>query len=528
MKPSNSLIARLKLLLVFFTIIIGFAFSTQTHAAPTDAPLAIGNRTIIVFRGNYGLFSPIERANNAKQRIATIFPLSKEGWTSIQPTSNGIAVSIDGKPIFYVLKSDLPPNTNQTVETLANEASRNLQSAWEESKETKDPSALANAWINTIGATVGLIVSIIVLNKLLMRFRTFAVLTLTHKLREVHRFQFGRKLTSTIAIILARLIVLMAWLISLGIVALYLTFVLNQFVLTRPAAETLIASITGLVVDGATGFVSALPGLFLAALIFLAAWMATRLSTELFNNVEKNEADHGPLNAHTAPTTRRIVNASLWLFAAAMAYPYLPGAHTQAFQGLSVLLGLMVSIGASGVVGQIASGVMIVYTYALKKGEYVKIAEHEGTVTELGLFVTRLRTGMGEEVALPNTFVLANVTRNFSRIHSGTGFVLDVAISIGYDTSWRLVHEMLLTAAKSVPDILNEPPAYVVQTALSDFYVEYKLVTHVGTEEPSMRARVASALRAAIQDEFNRNQVQIMSPHYFADPATPKIVTEIK
>ena len=156
---------------------------------------------------------------------------------------------------------------------------------------------------------------------------------------------------------------------------------------------------------------------------------------------------------HTAPSTRRIVNAALWLFALAMAYPYLPGAQTEAFKGLTVILGLMVSIGASGVIGQIASGVMLVYTRALSVGEYVRIQDCEGTVTELGLFVTRLRTGMGEEIALPNSVVLANVTRNFSRVAPGTGFVLDTTITIGYDVAWRQVHAMLLEAAKTIPEI---------------------------------------------------------------------------
>ena len=149
------------------------------------------------------------------------------------------------------------------------------------------------------------------------------------------------------------------------------------------------------------------------ALIFLAAWVVTRVSTEFFAHVETPPAGTGVLNAHTAPATRRIVNASLWLFAVAMAYPYLPGAHTEAFKGMSVILGLMVSIGASGLIGQFASGVMLVYTHALLVGEYVRIQDCEGTVTELGLFVTRLRTGLGEEIALPNALVLANVTRNF-------------------------------------------------------------------------------------------------------------------
>jgi small-conductance mechanosensitive channel len=265
--------------------------------------------------------------------------------------------------------------------------------------------------------------------------------------------------------------------------------------------------------------------MFVAVIIFLVAWVATRVSAEFFAGVTARPDDSGLLNTHTAPATRRIVNASLWLFAIAMAYPYLPGSHTEAFKGLSVLVGLMVTIGASGVVGQIASGVMIVYTYALKKGEYVRIQNYEGTVTDLGLFVTRLRTGMGEEISLPNAFVLGNVTRNFSRASTGRAYVLDATVTIGYDTPWRLVHAMLLEAAGTIPEILATPPAYVVQTALSDFYVEYKLIVQVDADVPATRARVASNLHAAIQDAFNRHGVQIMSPHYMDDPKTPKIVT---
>jgi small-conductance mechanosensitive channel len=270
-----------------------------------------------------------------------------------------------------------------------------------------------------------------------------------------------------------------------------------------------------------------LPGNFIAVGIFLFAWVITRISQEFFSNVETKSSDGNWLNTHTAPATRRIVNATLWLFAIAMAYPYLPGSHTEAFKGLSVMVGLMVSIGASGIVGQIASGLILVYTYALKQGEYVRINDCEGTVTELSLFVTRLRTGMGEEIAIPNALVLSNVTRNFSRIRNSagrSGYVLDTTVTIGYDTPWRQVHAMLIEAATATPEILDDPAPYVVQTALSDFYVAYRLVVNVGTDVPSARAKVASDLHAAIQDAFNRHGVQIMSPHYFGDPASPKLV----
>jgi small-conductance mechanosensitive channel len=66
----------------------------------------------------------------------------------------------------------------------------------------------------------------------------------------------------------------------------------------------------------------------------------------------------------------------------------------------------------------------------------------------------------------------------------------------------------------------------VVQTALSDFYVAYKLVVYAGADKPAARAKVASDLHAAIQDAFNRHGVQIMSPHYESDPDKPKLVPE--
>jgi small-conductance mechanosensitive channel len=211
-----------------------------------------------------------------------------------------------------------------------------------------------------------------------------------------------------------------------------------------------------------------------------------------------------------------------------MSYPYLPGSQTEAFKGLSVLLGVMVSIGAAGPIGQIASGMILVFTRALLVGEYVRIQDCEGTVTHLGLYVTRLRTGTGEEIALPNSLVISQVTRNFSRNVGCGGFVLDTSITIGYDAPWRQVHAMLLEAAQQIKVLRQEPAPFVVQTALSDFYVEYRLVAQVGAEAAANRPQVLSDLNAAVQDVFNRYGVQIMSPHYMADPETPVVVPPSK
>jgi small-conductance mechanosensitive channel len=159
-----------------------------------------------------------------------------------------------------------------------------------------------------------------------------------------------------------------------------------------------------------------------------------------------------------------------------------------------------------------------------RKGEYVRLADHEGTVTDVGIFATRLRTGLGEELTLSNSTILAGTTRNYSRAVKGEGFVLDTTVTIGYDTPWRQVHALLGEAAKRTPGVLEDPAPQVFQTALSDWYPEYRLVCQAIPAEPRPRAQVLSTLHANIQDVFNEYGVQIMSPQYFEDPKVPKIV----
>ncbi len=129
---------------------------------------------------------------------------------------------------------------------------------------------------------------------------------------------------------------------------------------------------------------------------------------------------------------------------------------------------------------------------------------------------------------MPNSLILSSVTKNYSRAVKGAGFVVDCTATIGYDAPWRQVHAMLIEAATRTQGILAEPAPRVFQTALSDFYVEYRLVCQAAATEPRPRAEVQSNLHANVQDVFNEHGVQIMSPHYFGDPADAKVVPKAK
>jgi len=181
-----------------------------------------------------------------------------------------------------------------------------------------------------------------------------------------------------------------------------------------------------------------------------------------------------------------------------------------------------VSLGSSGIMNQAMSGLMLTYSRALRVDDFVKVADIEGTVTNIGALSTKIRTPKNEEVTVPNAVMVSHATTNYSRLASSDGVYTPTSITIGYDAPWRQVHALLLLAAERTAGLREEPKPVVLQTALQDFYVQYTLL--VCLEQPKRRAPTLNALHSNIQDAFNEYGVQIMSPNYEADPESRKVV----
>ena len=104
--------------------------------------------------------------------------------------------------------------------------------------------------------------------------------------------------------------------------------------------------------------ISAIPNLLVVIIIFYVTRGAVKLASGLSDTME-NTADNDDetlLSKDTAKATRRIIAALIWITGVMIAYPYIPGSGSEAFKGVSVLLGLMLSLGSSGTVNQIMSG----------------------------------------------------------------------------------------------------------------------------------------------------------------------------
>jgi small-conductance mechanosensitive channel len=514
-----------RLISFFLVALAQFAFTDVVLAeTPAPAPLVVNNRTVFVFRAPLLGYSPKERAAAAARRIDSVLDRLGLDVVSTRKLPDGNLISLDDAGVFMVTPGDVDGLSGDTLESVTQQAVDGLKLAAQEGHELHNVRQLLIA--------VGLTAIVTLIYLLVVRGCVVANRRLGVRLSVAVQASIEKlKVAGVVAVqpahflaVTRHLVALVAWAVGLFATYLWLTFSFERFPYTRPWGEHLTSFLLGTLAKIADAMLSAVPGLVVVVLIFLIARFVLRAVRVFFDRIAARQISLGWLDSDTVKPTTRIVTVIVWLFALAMAYPYLPGSNSEAFKGLSVLAGLMISIGASSLVGQAASGMILMYSRVLKIGEYVKIGDSEGTVSEMGMFATRLATGKGEEVVLPNSYIVSNTTRNFSRAVQGNGFVLHTTVTIGYSTPWRQVNAMLLEAAQRSRGILAAPAAYVIQTALSDFYVEYCLVAYAGPEAPSKRVEAISELHANVQDVFNEHGVQIMSPHYMIDPAHPQVV----
>lgn len=495
----------------------------DTAAAP-PAVLQFRHRHIATLRASQLGRTPAERAAFGQAAMQAAQARGGAGVVTLWRQGETTGVQIDGSIVFYLLPADLD-NGSGTPQAAAAEAVRaRLQTTLDELAEMRDPRRLAIA----VGLSLAATVLAWVLLRGLAALRRRLHVAAERRLQAWHAAHPARSWLATYARPLRSAAsgasTLLAWALGLMLLDLWAVFVLGRFALTRPWAERSREWLLDVAGRFFSAIAAAVPGLLTVALIFVLARVLQRAAALALQRVERGELQFAGLDADTAGPTRRIAGFVIWLFALAIAYPFLPGADSEAFKGVSVLAGLMLSLGASGVVGQVVSGLSLMYSRTLRVGEYVKIGEIEGTVSALGLFATKLHTGMGEEVCLPNAVVFGQPVRNFSRLVADGQFVLHTAVTIGYATPWRQVHAMLLEAARRTPGVAQQPAPYVVQTALSDFYVEYRLCAQGSRSAPNRRVEAMNQLHGHIQDVFNENGVQIMSPHYRADPPAAQVV----
>ena len=311
-------------------------------------------------------------------------------------------------------------------------------------------------------------------------------------------------------------------LVILVIALLYLDFVLNQFVWTRPLANHLLEVVIGPLTTMGQDIVAHIPNLIFLVILFVAVRFILRLLRLFFNAIVRGSITVANFTPEWAWPTYKIARFAIVAFSLIVAYPYIPGSESAAFKGVSLFIGVVFSLGSSSAIANLIAGYLMIYRRAFKVGDRVQIGDMLGDVVEIRLQATHLRTLKNEEVVVPNSLLLNSQVVNYSSLAARQGLILHTTVGIGYETPWRQVEAMLLMAAERTSGLLKEPAPFVLQRSLGDFAVNYELNAYCSDAHAMLP--LYTAIHRHILDVFNEYGVQIMTPAYRGDPEQPKLV----
>ncbi|MCX6197973.1 MAG: mechanosensitive ion channel family protein [Bacteroidetes bacterium] len=445
----------------------------------------------------------------AKERVATLNKWMKKMYRDPRFTAESLSI-LDRGTLFHILY-----NSRETVltvsevdalwfskkgEDLAKDLVAKIIAGVEAEKQinlTKDRIE-KSVWVLLIVLCLCIVVFLI--NKVFKYIKNFLS---KQKLHVLNGITIGKFVLFTPAEheMVAHKLVNFTRLITI-LVAVYfsLPLLFSIFPITEKWATTLFGLVFTPAKSAFTGVINFIPDFFTILVIYYIFKYCLQVARFFAQQVEEGDVEIDGFHRDWAQPTFDIFRVLMYAFMLILIFPYLPGSSSAAFQGVSVFLGVLLSLGSSNAIANVIAGLVITYMRPFKVGDRVNIGIITGDVIEKTLLVTRIRTIKNEEVTVPNATVLSSNTTNYTA-HTkpqDTGLILHTKVTMGYDMPWQQVHEILIKAALKTPHVLQEPKPFVLNLSLDDFYVSYQI--NVYTKEPSLQNTIYSDLHQNIQD----------------------------
>jgi small-conductance mechanosensitive channel len=288
----------------------------------------------------------------------------------------------------------------------------------------------------------------------------------------------------------------------------------SLFPSTRHLAATIFGYILNPLKEIIIGTIRYIPNLFKIVIIVVITHYVLKLLKFLSTQIAKGKLVLHGFYADWAEPTFKILQVLLWAFTVAIVYPYLPGSDSRIFQGVSVFVGLIFSLGSSSAIGNLVAGAVITYMRPFKIGDRVQIKETIGFVVEKNLMVVRIKTHKNEYVTFPNMLILGSSITNYNTSSDGDaeGLILYAEITFGYATPWETVHKILINAALATDYVEKKPKPYVLQTGLDNFFARYQINCY--TKEVDKVPAIYASLFENIQNGFHEAGMDMTCANY--------------
>ncbi len=506
------------LLLTLTSPLLGIAQNpTQPENKIDGFPVMLDGKTLFFIRRGVSSFSAEERANAITRRIERIAQndsIPIENLTIEQiPDDNSLYLSVDQEVILTVTERDAKAYRS-TPKVLAQQALQKIQVAIAQYRQDRKPEQLLKNIIYTVIASFAFLII------------SFAVIKTSGKL-----FPFIRRLiesltpgiqignveiisSSNISFFWLRVLRIIRLLVLFLLLFNYATFVLRLFPWTRVFGESILGYFYQSLELVLSSIGQYLPNAFIIAIIIFITYYLIGLIKPFFTAIERGNLVIPGFYTDWAKPTYNILLVIIIAIAAIVAFPYLPGFDSPAFRGVSVFLGLLLSLGSTSAIANVIGGIILIYTRAFRIGDHIQVGDVIGDLIEKNFLVIRICTPTNKIITIPNSSLLSSNVINFS-ISSrelNRNLIIQTTITLGYDLPWRKAHKTLIEAALETEHILKEPAPFVLQTSLDNFYISYQLNAY--TNQPNLMVIIYSELHQNIQDKCNEAGIEILSPSY--------------
>jgi len=488
----------------------------------TTAPVIVDGRVLLQVRG-ISAYPAQKRAEQISARIKDLAANPSVAPDSIRLEHMGdrIAILSGNEDIMYVYKEDAELE-HVSQKLFAEAAAAKFKEAIILYRSERTTDKLTIAGLYALGATLLLILFVYLTQRLFgwlhqvleSRYKTRLEAS---KIQSLHVVQ-----TEQIWLIVSGFITAIKVILWLVLSYAYINLVMRFFPWTRDLAENLISVLVDPLRVIGGGIIAALPKVVFLVILFLVTRYILKFTRLLFASLAVGSMKIAGFEREWSLPTYRLIRLFVIALSLVVAYPYIPGSSSEAFKAISIFIGVIFSLGSSSLISNIVAGHTMAYRRAFKIGDRIKIGDLLGDVVEVRLLVTHLRTIKNEEIIIPNSVILTSKIINYSSLAKQQGLILHTSVGIGYEVPWRQVQAMLLIAAERTDGLLPEPQPFVLQNSLGDFCVTYELNVYCADAKNS--PQLYNSLHQNIQDVFNEYKVQIMTPAYERDPATPKIV----
>lgn len=495
----------------------------QPTAREQARTVTIFHQPVVMLQATFGQTTPEERVLRTRSALRAfteddirqplrVVPVIRYG----QP---GRLFLMNGKPVLLLSQADLDEGDDLTLDQAAQRVLARMEAQRTSLQEQFNNRYLFISAGKALAGALLLALFYYGALRAWRRVRRFFLLRILEKRSAIP--QHWRRYLGNIEVRLYAVLVIL-----LGMLACYLwlSWAFSLFPWTRVWSESLGDWSLGVIRDLSLSIVASLPGLMIVVLIFLLTWLIIRLVKVVLDQVAAGRIQVPGIHPETVSATRRLISVVIWLFALSAAYPFLPGANSLAFKGISVFFGLMLTLGSTGVMTHAMSGLVLIYSRALRKGDWIRLADNEGQVSEIGVLATKILTRENYIVTVPNAVVVSGKIINLSAESADGGVNLTTSVTIGYDTPWRQVHALLELAARRTSGVDQQIAPVVRKLGLLDWYTSYELQVRLlpTTKLPDGR----NALHSSIIDVFNEFGVQIMSPNFVMQPKAAVVVPQ--